>query len=93
VQSSWYGKVEKAHRYAAEKDSRVRFSQFEVAFHGDNDDHTVTLRGGTWHCTCNFFQGWQRCCHTMALEQILHGMLSDAVATSGGAPVAPAGVS
>lgn len=86
VQSSWYGKVEKAHRYAAEKESRVHFSSFEVVFHGDNDEHHVTLRDGAWRCTCHFFQGWNRCCHTMAMEQVLRGMLTEEVAQSGGAP-------
>lgn len=92
MQSSWYGKVEKAHRYAAEKESRIRFTNFEVAFRGDNDEHSVTLRDGKWHCTCHFFQGWDRCCHTMALEQVLRGMLAEEAAESGRAPATPVGV-
>ncbi|MCL4544013.1 MAG: hypothetical protein M1118_05355 [Chloroflexi bacterium] len=86
MHSSWYGKVEKAHRYAAERDERIRFQNFTVEFHGDNDTHTVTLKDGQWSCTCHFFAGWQRCCHTMAMEQVLRGMLSPEDAQSGAAP-------
>ena len=91
MQSSWYGKVEKAHRYAAEKESRIRFTSFEAQFKGDNDEHRVTLDGDGWHCTCHFFQGWNRCCHTMALEQVLRGMLTEEAATSGGIPASAVG--
>lgn len=91
MQSSWYGKVEKAHRYAAEKEQRIQFVSFDVAFHGDNDDYHVTLADGHWQCTCHFFQGWGRCCHTMALEQVLRGMLSEEAAESGGATAVPVG--
>ncbi len=92
MQSSWYGKVEKARRYAAEREARIRFTSFDVAFRGDNDEHTVKLQDGAWHCTCNFFQGWGRCCHTMALEHVLRGMLTEEAAESGGVPVTPVGV-
>lgn len=92
VQSSWYGKVEKAHRYAAEKESRIRFDNFTVTFQGDNDEHRVTLNDGAWHCSCHFFEGWNRCCHTMALEQVLRGLLSEEAAQSAAAPQTPVGV-
>jgi len=85
-------KVEKAHRYAAERESRIRFSNFAIAFHGDNDEHEVTLTDGVWHCSCHFFQGWNRCCHTMAMEQILRGMLTEEAAESAGIPPTPVAV-
>ena len=37
MQSSLIGKIEKAKRYAEEKD-RVTFSEFSAQFHGENDD-------------------------------------------------------
>jgi hypothetical protein len=68
------GKIEKAKRYAEERD-RIVFKQFQVQFKGDNNDHTVTYQDGEWHCTCDFFQTRGRCSHTMALEQILSEMV------------------
>jgi hypothetical protein len=68
------GKIEKAKRYAEERD-RIEFKQFEVTFEGENNDHTVTYNEGIWHCNCDFFQTRGRCSHTMALETILEGMV------------------
>jgi hypothetical protein len=68
------GKIEKAKRYAEERE-RIEFKQFQVQFKGDNNDHTVTYQDSEWHCTCDFFQTRGRCSHTMALEQILSGMV------------------
>ena len=70
MHSSLIGKIHKAKQYVHEPE-RVRFEQLRVAFHGDNDDHVVTLEQGHWNCTCHFFAGWGICCHTMALEEIL----------------------
>ncbi|MBE0566263.1 MAG: Spy/CpxP family protein refolding chaperone, partial [Krumholzibacteria bacterium] len=39
-----------------EQRDRMRFVSFEVAFNGDNSNHTVRHDHGTWSCTCNFFQ-------------------------------------
>jgi hypothetical protein len=74
MNSSLIGKIEKAHRYASERD-RVRFTRFEVGFRGENDSHEVTFGDGRWHCTCDFFAGWGLCSHSMALERVLEGML------------------
>jgi len=74
VNSSVIGKIEKAKRYAEERD-RIRFSALSVSFHGENADHRVDLAGGKWRCTCDFFAGYGVCAHTMALERILEGML------------------
>jgi hypothetical protein len=73
MNSSLIGKIEKAKRYAEERD-RLRFKSFQVDFRGDNSCHTVTFDGG-WRCTCDFFAGRGLCSHTMALERILEGML------------------
>jgi hypothetical protein len=67
-------KIEKARRYAEEKD-RVRFGQFEVAFRGGHADHMVRYDHGVWQCDCNFFAQRKVCSHTMAMERILSGML------------------
>lgn len=74
MQSSLIGKIEKANRYAAEKD-RVTFSEFAVKFRGDNNDYKTGYKDGKWHCTCNFFSSWGLCSHTMALQKIMGNML------------------
>jgi hypothetical protein len=79
MDSGLIGKIEKAKRYAEERD-RITFDRFSVTFEGENNDHTVTYQEGEWQCNCDFFQTRGRCSHTMALETILEGMvkLSDA---------------
>ena len=72
--SSLIGKIEKANRYAQEKD-RITFTDMSVKFRGENDMHTTELKKGQWHCSCDFFVTWGRCCHTMALEKVLGPML------------------
>ncbi len=74
MQSSLIGKIEKAKRYAQEKD-RVIFYEFSVRFRGDNDNYTTGYKDEKWHCSCHFFSGWGLCSHTMALERILDDML------------------
>lgn len=75
MQSSLIGKIEKANRYAQEKD-RVTFRELSIKFRGENSDYDVILQeGGKWHCTCSFFSQWGLCSHTMALEKILENML------------------
>jgi len=74
------GKIEKARRYAEERD-RIRFVSFSVTFDGDNNPHSVTYENGTWTCDCSFFQSRAVCSHTMALEKILAGMLPTPVST------------
>ncbi|MEI7988836.1 MAG: SWIM zinc finger family protein [Chloroflexota bacterium] len=67
------GKIEKAKRYARERE-RISVASLKIIFSGENNDHTVTLEDGEWNCTCDFFQSRGRCSHTMALEEILEGM-------------------
>ena len=74
MQSSLIGKIEKAKRYAEEKD-RITFSEFCVKFHGENADYNTSYQAGKWQCTCHFFSNWGLCSHTMALEKILSNML------------------
>lgn len=77
LNSALISKIEKARRYADEPD-RVKFQRFEVTFHGENDEHTVSLDGESFNCSCHFFeaQGMGTCCHVMALQRMLAPMLS-----------------
>ena len=68
------GKIEKAKRYAQEKE-RFEFESFTVAVKGDNNTHLVSFANGEWKCDCEFFLSHGRCVHTMALEEILKGMI------------------
>jgi len=72
------GKIDKAKRYAEERD-RIRFEALKVTFEGENNPHTVNLEHGVWRCDCDFFQTRGRCSHTMALEIILEGMLPESI--------------
>lgn len=67
------GKIEKAKRYAEQRD-RIHLESLTVTFEGENNPHTVRLENGVWRCDCNFFQSRGLCSHTMALEKILEGM-------------------
>lgn len=70
------GKIEKAKRYAEERD-RIHVESLKVAFEGKNNPHEVRLENGEWQCDCSFFQTRRRCSHTMALEIILKDMLPE----------------
>jgi len=72
------GKIEKAKRYAEERE-RILFEQFRATFDGENNPHTVEYIDGTWRCDCDFFLTRSVCSHTMAMERILEGMLPEAV--------------
>lgn len=72
------GKMEKAKRYAEDR-NRFRFNKFELTFHGDNNDHEVSYKDGKFQCDCEFFLTHDRCAHTMALDEILKGMIADSV--------------
>jgi hypothetical protein len=81
VNSSVIGKIEKAKRYAQERD-RMQVTGLSVHFRGENDDHDVSLSNEKWNCTCDFFGGHGTCAHTMALERVLEGMLPNASSAS-----------
>jgi hypothetical protein len=67
--------VEKAKRYSEEKD-RVQVHAFDASFEGSNSSHDFNFENGAWDCGCDFFKSRNVCCHTMAMERILQGMLS-----------------
>lgn len=73
MNSGLIGKIDKAKKYALERD-RMHVNALQVDFRGENDTHHVALEGDVWRCTCDFFSGWGACAHTMALERILDGM-------------------
>lgn len=68
------GKIEKAKRYAEER-NRIHFESFRATFEGENNPHAVEFGRGTWKCDCDFFLSRGVCSHSMALERILEGML------------------
>jgi hypothetical protein len=72
------GKIEKAKRYAEQRD-RIVFEQFRTTFDGENNPHTVEYIDGVWRCDCDFFLTRNVCSHTMAIERILEGMLLEMV--------------
>jgi len=74
MQSSLIGKVAKARSYARER-HRMQIDGLHVSFHGENGDHEVAIANGRWSCNCDFFKAWEVCSHTMALEQVLDGMV------------------
>lgn len=72
------GKIQKAKRYAQERE-RIKIEAFQATFDGENNPHNVVFDLGTWKCDCDFFMTRGVCSHTMALERILEGMLSPVV--------------
>ncbi len=74
MHSSLIGKIQKAKRYAEERD-RVTFSEFKIRFRGDHDNYNVTFANGHWSCGCHFFSIWGTCSHTMAMQRILGVMI------------------
>jgi len=76
MQSSLIGKIEKAHRYAQERE-RITFSDFTASFRGEHDTYDLSYKKGQWHCSCSFFSKWGLCSHTMALQKILSEMLPE----------------
>ncbi len=77
MNSSLISKIEKARKYAEERDDRIRFESFRVRVVGDNDEHIVELVDGVFTCDCEFFAGWSSCSHVMAIERILGGTIPE----------------
>jgi hypothetical protein len=69
--------VEKAYRYAEEKD-RIQFNSFKVSMQGNNSEHTVSYNRGVWDCDSNSFRMRGVSSHTIAMERLLKGMLPEA---------------
>ena len=86
MHSSLIGKIEKANRYARERD-RITFEQLSVEFRGDNDTHRVTLEADAWQCNCHYFESWNTCVHILSLQKILGPMLPERAQVSLLAPV------
>ena len=77
MNSSLIGKIEKAKRYTQEPD-RIKFTGLAAQFHGSHDDYAVSLKGDEWTCTCHTFAtGFETCSHIMAIQRILHDMLTE----------------
>jgi secreted Zn-dependent insulinase-like peptidase len=74
MHSSLISKIEKAKRYAQERD-RIAFSSFAVTFRGDHDTYQLQYDSEKWLCGCPFFQTHGYCSHTLALQRILEGMM------------------
>ncbi|MBN1303264.1 MAG: hypothetical protein JXA13_02430 [Anaerolineales bacterium] len=68
------GKIEKAKRYAQERD-RIHFQSFVVEINGKNNAHKVEFADGVWKCDCDFFASRGVCSHTMAMEELLKDMV------------------
>ena len=75
MDSSMIGKIDKARRYAEEKD-RVTITSLKATFQGNHNTHKVDFESGSWHCRCHFFASRGICSHTMALQRILEDMLA-----------------
>ena len=74
MDSAMIGKIQKAKQYAEEMD-RILFDEFKVTITGDHHPHDVSYYQGHWSCDCDFFLTRGVCCHTMAMERVLNGML------------------
>jgi hypothetical protein len=81
MHSSVIGKIEKAHRYARERD-RITVEGIQVTFRGDNDTHHISLSADGWQCNCHYFESWRTCAHILAMQSILGVMLPEAAQTS-----------
>ena len=75
MHSGMIGKIEKAHRYATERD-RFAVQSLTMTVRGNNGDHEVSYDQGAWRCNCDFFRHERTCAHTMALELLFDGMVS-----------------
>ena len=75
MDSSIIGKIEKARRYAEEKE-RVTITSLKATFQGDHNTYEVEFDTGSWSCRCHFFTTRGVCSHTMALQRILDEMLA-----------------
>ncbi len=70
MQSTLYGMIEKAHRYAEEPE-RLQLSQLEATVRGSSGDHTVKLADGRLRCDCDHFQHEGLCAHVLTVERVL----------------------
>ena len=78
MDSGMISKIQKAKRYAEEKE-RVSFDALTVSFRGEHNTYAVTYDHGQWSCQCAFFAQRGVCSHTMAMERILDPMIKPSV--------------
>ncbi len=76
MRSSKIGQLEKARRYAGERD-RFHIESLHCSVRGDNSAHHVSLAHGTLQCDCGYFASQHNCSHTLALLQLLDELLPD----------------
>ena len=74
MDNAMIGKIEKAKRYAEERE-RFSFQSFTVTVTGENSDHVVKYEDGKFECDCSFFQTRNYCSHSMAMERLLDQMI------------------
>lgn len=75
MDSSIIGKIDKARKYAEEKE-RVSINSFAATFQGNHNSYDVTFDSGAWDCECHFFATRAVCSHTMALQRMLEDVLA-----------------
>ncbi len=73
MDSGMIGKIQKAKRYAQERE-RFTIEDLVISVNGTNNEHHVKLKNGKLTCTCDFYQSREFCSHTMAIEEIMKGM-------------------
>ena len=76
MNSSFIGKIDKAKKYAEEKE-RVSINSFHATFEGNHNTYNVKFESGEWNCECLFFTTRGVCSHTIALQRILDDVLAD----------------
>ena len=74
MHSSIIGKIDKARKYAEEKD-RVNITCLKAAFQGNHNPYAIGFESGSWHCECRSFLTRGMCSHIMALQRMLEEML------------------
>ena len=74
MNSSFIGKIDKAKKYAEERE-RVSINSFHATFTGNHNTYEVKFESGAWFCECLFFTTRGVCSHTMALQRILDDVL------------------
>lgn len=68
------GKIEKAKRYAEERD-RITFNSLEIEFKGNNNFYHISLTNSGWQCSCPGFHAHAICPHIMTMERLFKPML------------------
>jgi len=76
MRSDLISRIEKANRYAAERE-RIHIRSLSVDFRGTHDTHLTSYGEGEWSCTCGSFAKWGTCAHVMAMQKILGEMLPE----------------